>query len=91
MEGHLPGPPPLAIAQPIVLTYTNANGNDSYILQQNSDLATTNWVYVTNATMSGVLDNQVVFIVPPSASRLFYRLSPPLNGKGRHASIGYAR
>jgi len=73
----VPGPPPLAIAQSIVLTYTNANGNDSYILQQNSDLATTNWVNVTNATLSGVLDNQVVFIVPPSASRLFYRLSPP--------------
>ena len=66
-------PPPLAIAQPITLTYTNINY--PFVLQQNSDLTTTNWVTVTNATLSGVLSNQVVFIVPPGAPRLYYRLS----------------
>lgn len=67
--------PPLAIAQPIVLTYTNVNY--SYVLQQNTDLTTTNWVAVTNAALSGVLGHQVVFVLPPSAPRLFYRLSGP--------------
>jgi len=48
-----------------------------FALQQNSSLATTNWVSVTNAILSGVSGNQTVFIVPPSGRQLFYRLTLP--------------
>ncbi len=70
-----PAPPAMAIAQPIVLTYTN-NGWP-YVLQQNSNVATTNWVNVTNAILSGAISNQIVFILPPGAPQRFYRLGSP--------------
>jgi hypothetical protein len=68
-------PPPVAISKPIVLTYTNTGV--AYALQQNADLSTTNWVTVTNALLSGVLGNQGVFILPPSARQMYFRLSSP--------------
>ncbi len=68
-------PPPLAISAPVVLTFTNTG--ISYVLQQNDNLSTTNWVAVTNAILSGVLGNQGVFIVSPDTKQRFYRLSLP--------------
>lgn len=70
-----PNPPTLAISQPVVLTYTNTGV--AYILQQNSNLAATNWVTVTNAILSGVLGNQGVYLLPPGAHQLFFRLKSP--------------
>jgi hypothetical protein len=46
-----------------------------YVLQQNSDLTTTNWVNVTNQTIITNGSNQVT--VPAAASNLFYRLVLP--------------
>ncbi|HEY1718880.1 MAG TPA: choice-of-anchor R domain-containing protein [Verrucomicrobiae bacterium] len=69
---HL-SPPLLSIFQPIVLNYTNYG--TPFVLQQNSDLATTNWVNVTNAILSGIISNQVVFIVSPTGQQMFYRLN----------------
>lgn len=70
-----PPAPAILISQPIVLTFTNVGF--PFVLQQNSSMATTNWVNVTNATLSGVIGNQTVFIVPPSGRQLFYRLTLP--------------
>jgi hypothetical protein len=70
-----PPPPVIAISQPIVLTYTNTGY--PYVLQQNSDLAATNWVSTTNIILGGVISNQVVILVPPNSLKMFYRLSFP--------------
>lgn len=70
-----PPAPVILISQPVVLTFTNLGF--PFVLQQNSSLATTNWVSVTNATLNGVIGNQTVFIVPPSGQQLFYRLTLP--------------
>ena len=67
-----PIPPTTSISQPIVLTYQDSGF--PFVLQQNSDLATTNWITVTNAILSGVISNQTVFILPPNARQMFYRL-----------------
>ncbi len=58
-----PQPPAVFISQPVVLTFPT-NGFP-FILQQNSNLSTTNWVNVTNATLSGVIS-----IKPSSSCRL---------------------
>ena len=68
-----PIPPVISISQPVVLTFPVTGF--SFVLQQNSVLATTNWVSVTNATLSGVISNQTVFMVPPGGKQLFYRLN----------------
>jgi hypothetical protein len=67
-----PQPPAISISQPIVLTFP-ATGFP-FVLQQNSNLSTTNWVAVTNAILDGVISNQTVFLVPPSSGQMFYRL-----------------
>jgi len=46
-----------------------------YVLQQNSDLSTTNWVTVTN--LDSVVDNLHQISVPIGTSNLFYRLFLP--------------
>ncbi|HVV70252.1 MAG TPA: choice-of-anchor R domain-containing protein [Verrucomicrobiae bacterium] len=69
-----PQPPALSISQPIVLTFPT-NGFQ-FVLQENSNLSTTNWTAVTNVILSGVISNQTVFIVP-SAGQMFFRLSSP--------------
>lgn len=67
------GSPTISISQPIVLTYPTPEF--PFVLQQNTNLAaTTNWTVVTNAILSGVISNQTVYILPPSAQSLFYRL-----------------
>jgi hypothetical protein len=73
--GSPPPPPSLSISQPIVLTWTNVGF--SFVLQQNSSVATTNWGTVTNAILSGVISNQSVFIVPQNGGQKFYRLNLP--------------
>jgi hypothetical protein len=65
--------PAISIFQPIVLTYPAVGF--PFVLQQNSNLATTNWVTATNAILSGVISNQTVFIVPPTGGQMFYRLN----------------
>jgi|SRR5665213_964623 len=70
-----PQPPAISISRPIVLTFPT-NGF-SFVLQQNSNLTTTNWINVTNATLSGVISHQTVFIMPPSGQQMFYRLGAP--------------
>ena len=44
----------------------------SFSLQQNSDLTTTNWVNVTNAT--SVMDGEDQVILPTTAAQSFFRL-----------------
>ena len=71
-----PEPPAVSLFQPLVLTYP-ATGFP-FVLQQNADLNTTNWVTVTNAIqLNPANTNQVVFLVPSAGQRLFYRLSLP--------------
>ena len=73
----VPRPPPLAFTQPqpgtLAFTWpTNASG---VVLQQNTDLGTTNWFPVTNATtIQGT--NRRVNIVPQPGNR-FFRLMRP--------------
>ncbi len=43
-----------------------------YVLQENSNLATTNWMMVTNSVVETNEENQVV--VPVANTNLFYRL-----------------
>ncbi|HVU07750.1 MAG TPA: choice-of-anchor R domain-containing protein [Verrucomicrobiae bacterium] len=67
--------PPISIFQPVVLTFTNFGY--PYVLQQNTNLASTNWVNTTSAIQLSTVDtNQSVFIVPANAGQMFYRLSP---------------
>ena len=54
----------LALAWP-----TNPTG---YVLQQDTDMAATNWTAVTNAVT--VTNSQYLVTVPPAAARRFYRL-----------------
>lgn len=67
-----PQPPALSVSQPILLTFPT-NGF-SFVLQENSNLSTTNWTAVTNAILAGAISNQTVFIVPPTG-KMFFRLS----------------
>jgi hypothetical protein len=65
--------PPISIYQPVVLTFP---AYPYSLLQQNSDPATTNWMTATNAIQLTTMNtNQTVFMVPPSAQRMFFRLS----------------
>ena len=65
--------PALSISRPVVVTYP-ASGIP-FVLQQNSDLSTSNWTDVTNAILTGVISNQNVFILPSTAPQMFFRLS----------------
>ena len=56
-----------------VLSWASPPGN--FILQQNSDLPTTNWITVTNAPT--VESGQNKLILSPSTGRRFYRLEYP--------------
>jgi hypothetical protein len=49
--------------------------SSGFVLQQNSDLGTTNWVNVTNAANFVGGQNQV--LIPPSAGNDFFRLYHP--------------
>ncbi len=57
----------------LVLSWPSPPG--SFLLQQNSDLATTNWATVTNAPAITNGQNQILFT--PSTSNEFYRLKYP--------------
>jgi hypothetical protein len=57
----------------IVLSWASPPGN--FILQQNSDLRTNNWMTVTNAPT--IENGQNRLILPPSTGRQFYRLDYP--------------
>lgn len=71
-----PVPPALAIFQPIALTFPVSGF--PFILQQNSGLATTNWVAATNAIQIATVNtNQTVFLIPPNGGQMFYRLHLP--------------
>lgn len=48
---------------------------NSFVLQQNSELSTTNWVDVTNAPV--VVSNRNQVVLSPSANSAFYRLKYP--------------
>ena len=48
---------------------------NSFVLQQNADLATTNWVDVTNAPV--VVSNRDQVVIAPSPGLAFYRLRSP--------------
>lgn len=70
-----PNLPALAISQPILLTYTNVGV--PYTLQESTNLAATNWVPVTNTLFTDTISNQVIFILPPGAPQIYYRLYYP--------------
>lgn len=66
-------PPALSISHPIMLVYP---GQIPFALQQNPDLAGTNWNTVTNAILTCTTNNQTAIILPSSTGQMFYRLSP---------------
>jgi hypothetical protein len=70
-----PNLPSLAISQPILLSYTNVGV--PYTLQETTNLAATNWVPVTNTLFTDTISNQVIFILPPGAPQIYYRLHYP--------------
>jgi hypothetical protein len=49
----------------------------NFMLQQNSDLSTSNWMTVTNSPAFNLTNLQDQVILPPSASNSFYRLATP--------------
>jgi hypothetical protein len=57
----------------LVLSWPSPPGG--FLLQQNADLATTNWTTATNTLTMTNFQNQA--ILPPSAVRQFYRLKYP--------------
>jgi hypothetical protein len=57
----------------LLLSWPSPPGN--FVLQQNSDLTTTNWMTVTN--LSTITDFQNQVILPPAAGSQFYRLKYP--------------
>jgi hypothetical protein len=65
--------PTLSASLSVVLTFPATAA--PFVLQQNSDLATTNWVTVTNFIFSDILSNQAVYILPPTAPQKYYRMS----------------
>jgi hypothetical protein len=69
---NLSAPPTLSISQPIVLTYTN-NGF-YYLLQENTNLSSTNWITITNTILNGTIGNQTIFILPRNTPQMFFRL-----------------
>jgi hypothetical protein len=44
-----------------------------FVVQQNADLNSTNWVSLTNELLSAGSENEV--IVPPPSGKMFYRLT----------------
>jgi hypothetical protein len=69
---------------PVALSITNSGGNlvlswpsppGNFVLQQNSDLTTTNWLTMTNTPATTNSQNQV--ILAPAAGNQFYRLKYP--------------
>jgi len=48
--------PAISISQPVLLIFPSTDF--PFVLQQTSNLATSNWVTVTNAILSGVLSNK---------------------------------
>jgi hypothetical protein len=68
-----PFPPTLSISRPIFLTFLATS--IPYVLQENSSLATTNWVTVTNAIASGISSNQIYYVLPANALQMFYQLT----------------
>jgi hypothetical protein len=68
-----PIPPPISIFQPLILTYPNPGF--PLVLEQNTNLNTTNWVTAANVIQLKVVDtNQAVFLVQPNGQQMFYRL-----------------
>lgn len=68
-----PIPPAISLFQPAILTFPNPGF--PLVLQQNTNVATTNWVAATNAIQLSVANtNQIVFIVQPNGQQMFYRL-----------------
>jgi hypothetical protein len=49
----------------------------NFVLQQNSDLTTTNWTVMTNAPVLNLTNLQNQVILSPSGSNAFYRLKTP--------------
>jgi photosystem II stability/assembly factor-like uncharacterized protein len=58
-----------------VLSWTIPSTN--FVLQQNSDLTTTNWTNVTNTPVLNLTNLQNQVIISPSGSNVFYRLKTP--------------
>jgi hypothetical protein len=72
----VPPAPPLSIFQPVMITFPNAGF--PFVLQQNTNLTSTNWVTATGAIQLGTVTNsQNVFLVPPAERQMFFRLSVP--------------
>jgi hypothetical protein len=74
----IPAPPvpPLSIFQPVMITFPN--DGFPFVLQQNTNLTSPNWVTATGAVqLSTVANNQIVFLVPPADRQMFFRLSLP--------------
>jgi hypothetical protein len=65
-------PPKLSISN-IALTYPA--DQFYYVLQENSNLATTNWFTVTNLILSGTVSNLAFYILPSTAPHMYYRLN----------------
>ena len=71
-----PPPPPLSIFQPVMITFPN-NGFP-FVLEQNTNLTSTNWVTATGAIqLSTVTNTQDVFLIPPADRQMYFRLSVP--------------
>jgi hypothetical protein len=60
----------------LLISWQALSSAAGFVLQDNSDLATTNWVIVTNALALSNGLNQVVIPMPVSGSQ-FYRLINP--------------
>ena len=69
----VPTKPVLSISEVIALTYPATEF--PYTLQQNTNLASTNWVMATNAIeVFGTNVSQIEYLTPIGGSPVFYRL-----------------
>jgi hypothetical protein len=83
----IPGPIYTSFSTPTPsMNITPANGNlmlswiipsTNFVLQQNSDLTTTNWTDVTNTPVLNLTNLQNEVILSPPGSNVFYRLKTP--------------
>jgi hypothetical protein len=72
----VPPAPPLSIFQPVIITFPYAGF--PFVLQQNTNLTSTNWVYATGAIQLSTVSNSAnVFLVPPADRQMYFRLSVP--------------
>ena len=72
----VPPTPPLSIFQPVMITFPNPGF--PFVLQQNTNLISTNWVTATGAIqLSTVTNTQNVFLVTPADRQMYFRLSVP--------------